>query len=177
MSIHVKLIPRGKGFMTRALLDTIVQWEQELFRTTDVVHQYVFAKTGFCNVFVYCDDELVSFLTTLKREALFDDQHVLLGGISGVMTPPQHQRKGYAGLALREAKRVIFEEIEADLGALLCVEALVPFYVRYGWQSVTCPVEMAQPGGKVLWPERMMILLRGEEQWHPQKIALCGLPW
>jgi hypothetical protein len=154
MAIHIKLIPRGKGLMTRALLDTIVQWEQELFRTTDVVHQYVFEKTGFC-----------------------DDQRVLLGGISGVMTPPQHQRKGYAGLALREAKRLIFEEMGADLGALLCVDALVPFYVRHGWQAVTCPVAMAQPGGKVLWPARMMILPRGEAQWQPQKIDLCGLPW
>jgi hypothetical protein len=142
-----------------------------------VVQQYVFETTGFCNVFVYCEDELVSFLTTIKRAALFDDQPVLLGGVGGVMTPVPHQRKGYAGHALREARRIIFEEIEADCGALLCGEALVPFYNRHGWQVVDGPVEMAQPDGKALWPERMMVLPRGAEQWHPRKVDLCGLPW
>jgi len=58
-----------------------------------------FERAGFCNVLVWSANALVSFLTILKREALFDGRQVILGGVSSVMTPPEHQRNGYASLA------------------------------------------------------------------------------
>jgi predicted acetyltransferase len=163
--------------MSREVLDRVSEWERALFASTGVVQEYVFERTGFCNVLVWCDDTLVSFLTTLRREALFDGWGVILGGVSSVVTPLEHRRKGYASLALQEAERIIFDEIGADCGAVLCEEQLVPFYSRRGWHTITCPVEIAQPGGKTVWPERMMVLAKRDVVWRPLTVDLCGLPF
>ena len=94
-----------------------------------------------------------------------------------MMTPPEHRRKGYAGLALQEAREVIFEKLRAQVGLLLCHRELVPFYARHGWQTVDCPVRFEQPSGSTVWPHRAMILAGAGEEWKPMSIDLCGLPW
>lgn len=177
MAIQLESIRRGQGLMSRKVLDKIGEWERLLFAATEVVQKYVFEREGFCNVLVWSDNALVSFLTTIRREALFDGQQVILGGVSTVMTPPEHQGNGYATQALREAERIIFDEIGADCGALLCEARLVPFYKRLGWISVACRVEITQPSGKVVWPERIMLLSKADAVWQPRTVDLCGLPF
>lgn len=57
--------------MTRELLGTIMEWERDLFASTAVFHQYVFENTGFCNVFVYCDDGVRGWLYHLAVASEF----------------------------------------------------------------------------------------------------------
>ena len=177
MAIHIETIRRGQGLMNRDVLEKISEWERRLFGTTRVVQTHTFERTGYCNVLVYSDTQLVSFLTTIRRQALFDEQRVILGGVSSVMTPPEHQGNGYASRAVREAERIIFDDIGADCGALLCEERLLPFYERLGWKAVTCRVEITQPSGKVMWPERIMLLSKAGVVWQPGTVDLCGLPF
>jgi len=93
-----------------------------------------FERAGFCNVLVWSDNALVSFLTMLKREALFDGRQVILGGVSSGLCEP-------------------------------------------GWRTVPCRVEIAQPSGTVIWPERIMLLSNADAVWRPRTVDLCGLPF
>jgi hypothetical protein len=58
---------------------------------------------------------------------------------------------------------------------LLCEVRLVPFYNPLGWISVDCRVEITQPGGKLAWPERIMLLSKsGAVRRQPRAVDLWG---
>jgi len=106
-----------------------------------------------------------------------DGKDVLVGGLGAVMTAPEHHQKSFSSIALREAERIIFDEMNAEIGFLLCLPDLVPFYIRRRWQLIECPVEIDQPTGKVVWPECAMLLPKPGMQFAPKTFDLGGLPF
>lgn len=128
-------------------------------------------------VLVYCGEELVSHLRIIERNARLDGENILIGGLGAVMTSPEHQRKGFSSMALREADRLIFDEMNAQIGFLLCLPHLVPFYSRRRWQTIHCPVEVEQPSGPEIWPECAMLLPKPGIQFSPTTFNLGGLPF
>lgn len=176
MNIYTRATPFSQT-MDPNEQELIVSWAKAIFGTMPLASQFTWTKGGAYRAVVYCNQQPVSYLKIIDRIGLIDESPVKIGGIAGVMTPPEHRRKGYAGLALQKAKRTIFDEMGAQLGLLLCEQELVPFYTRHSWQSVDCTVQFEQPSGKTIWPHYAMILTKSGESWNPKSIDLCGLPW
>jgi aminoglycoside 2'-N-acetyltransferase I len=61
----------------------------------------------------------VSVVGLYPRQARHDGERVQIGGIGGVMTHPEHRRRGFAGAALRQARR-LFAEQGIDFALLFC---------------------------------------------------------
>lgn len=123
------------------------------------------------------DAKVVSALDLYYREAFAGGQRVILGGVGGVATLPEEQRKGYAGLALREAARFMCLDMGVDFGLLVCADEKVPYYGKFGWQLVPGPLKFTQSYGEttVKWP--VMVLPCKDDAWSPGLIDLCGKPW
>jgi len=155
----------------------ILHWLEEIFGPVPVVRRLRWDSNAAYCVVVYEGSEPVSFLRILDRTISLDGKPVRVGGIGAVMTVPHRRGRGYAGLALGEARRVIFEVMGAEAGFLLCETARATFYLRYGWQRLDCPVRFDQPDGKATWTGVSMILPREGGTWSPKEIDLCGLPW
>ena len=180
MSILVKSMRREAGFTTERELRTIELWSKELFAPDQqILDKIEWHSVGpdTINIQVYCDDELVSFAAVISRKIRFDDLEVQMGGFKSLLTPRQHQRKGFASHALREARRVIFEELAADVGVLLCFEKLVNFYEQRGWERLQCPVAVTQSERTIRWPFEAMALYGSNSLRSPEKVDLCGLPF
>ena len=176
MSAYVRVNPLDEN-VAPGERETIRAWAKQIFCNIPLARQFEWTKEGAYRIVVYSGESLVSFLKILERTCLVDEQQVRIGGVAGVMTPPEHRGRGYAGLALREARRVIFEKLKAQLGLLLCEPELVKFYTRHGWQSVDCPVKFEQSSGNAVWPYCTMILAKPGKEWKPNSIDLCGFPW
>lgn len=110
------------------------------------------------------------------REISIDEQHFKAAGINNVITPKKFRGKGFSKNTLLETKKFLFEDLNLDLGLLLCADDLVPFYKRLGWYKVDCPVYFDQSTEKKIWAANTM-LLTNERTLYPQNIDLNGLPW
>ncbi|MDQ3547953.1 MAG: GNAT family N-acetyltransferase, partial [Chloroflexota bacterium] len=71
---------------------------------------------------------LVAHAGVLERDALLDGAPLRIGGIAEVLTHPAHRRRGYGAAALREAARVMRDELQAPFGLLVCPDTAIPFY-------------------------------------------------
>jgi hypothetical protein len=61
---------------------------------------------------------------------------------------------------------------------LLCRPELEPFYERLGWRTVPGPLAFEQPGQRLTWPLRVMVLpCAPGAEWPRGTIDLRGLPW
>ena len=148
--------------------ENIRAWARQIFGSMPLARQFEWAKGGAYRIVVYDGEIPVSFLKIHDRTAISDDQQIRIGGVAGVMTPTGHRGKGYAGLALQEGKRIIFEDLGADLGLLLCESDLIAFYVRHGWKITDCLLEFEQPSGRAAWPHCTMILPKLSEKLLPK---------
>ena len=170
-------VNRFNEYVDPAERDALLRWAQEKRGEIPYLSDYTWTKGGAYRVVVYREEEPVSLVKIIDRTGLVDGQSTKIGGVAAVVTLPEHRAKGYATLALQEAEKTIFEAVAAQLGLLFCVADLVPFYSRQRWEQVQCPVQFDQPSGKTVWPHCTMILPRPGDQWDPQSIDLCGLPW
>ncbi len=126
---------------------------------------------------IYYENNLIAtFYNIVERDVLIDNEVFKVGGINNVITPKEFRRKGYASKILRETEYLIFEEMNCDLGILLCADDLIPFYERLNWYKVDCPVYFKQSSGVKLWVSNAMLLQKNEKM-SPQRIELNGLPW
>jgi len=176
MEIHAKTSPLD-GSVPLAERDLFARWAVDILGGTPAAKQFTWVTEWAYQVVVYAGRIPVSHLRIVDRTILLDDGPVRMGGVADLMTPPEHRRKGFASLALQEARRTIFDRLQARLGLLFCAEELLGFYARHGWQRVDCPVLIDQPRGKMVWPQCAMVLARPGEMWTPKSIDACGLPW
>lgn len=89
--------------------------------------------------------ELVSYTGIVSRKGAVDANPVLIGGIGGVATHPEHRRKGYAALGMGRALDFLLSE-GADFALLVCRDELVDYYASLGWRLFTDPVLNTQYG-------------------------------
>ncbi|PON13821.1 hypothetical protein C2W62_32315 [Candidatus Entotheonella serta] len=174
------VVPRGSGATTSEELATLRRWDLDLFAPDEAVlapFEWLNRRGLGFNIQTYYRNELVSFANVLARTICIDDQQVVVGGLNSVMTPREHQGKGYGTATVQEAQRVIFEVLVAKLGLLLCLPKRVSFYERIGWVVLDCPVWMSQPEGQMIWPYKTMVLTNGFQLNPPRCIDLCGLPF
>ncbi|MGD0190426.1 MAG: GNAT family N-acetyltransferase [Rhizomicrobium sp.] len=99
-----------------------------------------------------------------------------IAGIGGVMTSESVRHRGYAGSAMRKARRLM-EENEVDFGLLFCEPNNERFYGNLGWTVFDGDVWTEQPEGRVRFD--LMHALCLSLRLAPERgvIDLCGLPW
>ncbi|WP_299701495.1 GNAT family N-acetyltransferase [uncultured Pontibacter sp.] len=149
----------------------------EEFGHVPFVQQQIWAKPDW-TVLLEAGGEVATFCNIIVREVIMDGQRRSVAGINNVITPAAHRGKGYSSRVLRETSTFLFEHLHAELGLLLCADALVPFYERLGWYTVECQLVYDQPNGREEYDSNVMLLTNGHNaSLAPRYIDLNGLPW
>lgn len=79
------------------------------------------------------DDKIASAVTITPRQMFIDDVIFDADGIGGVSTLPEHRKKGFAGILMKDSiKRM--KEIGADISYLYPFSAA--YYAKFGYRSV-----------------------------------------
>ena len=84
------------------------------------------------------DGRIVAHVPVAPREVVNGDDRFTIGIIGPTGTHPDHRRRGYATLCLRDATR-IQEERGWPVAVLWTREATFPFYWNSGWEAVGIP--------------------------------------
>ena len=138
---------------------------------------YVWVPRSDWHVLINVDGQCVSQVGIVERVASVAGQPVKLGGVGGVATSPQWQRRGLASAAMARAAEFMRDQLAVDFGLLVCDHDRVPMYSRLGWEVVPGPLVIDQPQGKVTFTGVTMVLPCVETVWRLGIIDLCGLPW
>ena len=157
---------------TKQQLNTYIHNE---FGHIPIVQETEWARPDWTIIY-YEDNQIASFYNIIEREIFIDDKSYKIAGINNVITPPVFRGKGYASKMMHQTESFIFEQLNCELGVLLCADALIPFYEKLGWYKVDCPVYFEQSNGTKLWKANTMFLSKGRLS-NPTKINLNGLPW
>ena len=123
------------------------------------------------------EGKIVASLGIVDRDATAGGLPVRLGGIGGVSTHPEWQRRGLGSALIQSANAFLQDELKVDFGLLVCSEKRSHFYAGLGWQVVKGPLLVDQPSGKVELKAVTMILPCAQQTWPEGVIDLCGLPW
>ena len=130
------------------------------------------------HIIVDDDGQAMSHVGLLQHTVFVDEQPVKVGGVGGVATALDAQRKGYARHALRYAEDFMCNEWGVDFGFLFCFERLRPFYESLGWSAIKHPIEIDQPSGKIIMsPMMAMSLPCREKTWPAGVVNLDSMPW
>jgi GNAT superfamily N-acetyltransferase len=123
------------------------------------------------------DGRVVSLVGILERTILVGDREVLVGGVGGVATHPEYQRRGYAGELMRRTGDFMRDTLGLPYGLLNCSPHRVPFYGSFGWEEMTAPMYFHCRGQRMLMDGPVMILRISGEAWPKGDVDLRGGPW
>ena len=126
---------------------------------------------------LYSGGEPVSHVGILKHVVTVNAESVTVGGVGGVVTVPEAQKKGFARQLMQHAAKFFEQEWKVDAGLLFCLPKLTAYYEALGWQEVESPVLIEQPSGKIVSPLCVMALPLVGEGWSSGSIELRSLPW
>jgi predicted acetyltransferase len=128
-------------------------------------------------VMVWEDEDLVSNVHIIVREALVGDQVVRLGGIGNIATKVEWRKRGYASDALRVAVDFLKEPLQVDFGLMIATENMVGRYAKTGWRQVAGAMMIEQPQGRQAFSIPVLVLPVMKTDWPQGMIDLQGLPW
>ena len=157
---------------TRDQLNSCINSE---FGHIPIVNETEWATPNWTIIY-YDNTQIATFYNIVEREITIDNKNFRIGGINNLITPKKFRGKGYASKILRETEHLIFEDLNCDMGVLLCADNLITFYERLNWYKIECPVYFEQSSGEKLWGANVLFLSR-DGKMSPKKIELNGLPW
>lgn len=123
------------------------------------------------------DGQIVSIVGILYRKIRVGETIILVGGIGGVATHPDFQRRGYAGKLVQRAGEFMLNEVKAPFGLLICEPKRMPFYDSFGWQPVQAPMFFHCRGERRLYEGPVMFLTLSGGSWPDGELDLLGGPW
>jgi predicted N-acetyltransferase YhbS len=131
------------------------------------------------SVLVRLDGQVVSHVGIVERIGTVNGQPVKLGGIGGVATRVEYQRRGLAQAAMEKAAEFMRDGLGVEFGLLICGKPMISYYSKLGWQVVEGPMMFDQARGKVTFDDstKIMILPCNKHDWPQGVIDLCGPPW
>jgi GNAT superfamily N-acetyltransferase len=136
------------------------------------------SKDGVERFVLYAGDEgPLSHVGVLRHRGSANGLPALVGGIGGVVTIPDAQKRGYAALVVQHATEFLRREWNVDFALLFCVDRMVRYYERLGFQTVRCEVLVDQPAGKIPSPFNVMTLAFDPRFDVIERIDLASAPW
>lgn len=78
---------------------------------------------------------LLSYAAIFLREVRHAGTLYRLAGLGNVLTYPSFRQRGYGGRVVHAATDAL-DASGANVAALFCVPALIPFYARHGWEPL-----------------------------------------
>ncbi len=130
-------------------------------------------------LFVYEGQDWVSSLEIIERTITVGGLPLHVGGISGVMTPPEYRQKGYAAAGVKWAVEFIRDELKAPFALLICGGHLLAYYQSLGWQAVSGSICYQQDGEAYAFSGETHALIYPctNQPWPGGMIDFCGTPW
>lgn len=125
----------------------------------------------------YSDQKPVSHVGILKHDVSVGGQSITVGGVGGVVSVPEAQKKGTARRVVEHAMSFLDREWAVDAGLLFCFPKMEDYYARLGWETIEGPVTIDQPAGKIISPLLVMVLPLRRTLWPTGPVDLQSLPW
>lgn len=129
------------------------------------------------------DENLLACAWITERKIAVDEERTRVAGIRGVMTHPNHRRRGYGRAVMLHAQAHIDWVGSAEFAMLFSSVMAVPFYESLGWRAVAVPVFCRQPEGRIDFTKRLPdapVMVRtpsGNAPPDVRAIDIRGLPW
>lgn len=155
----------------------ITRWYREVFQlpSEDLMIP------GDYDIRVWEGDKWVSVVEVVERTITVGGQPVRIGGVGGVSTFPEYRHKGYSAMALREAARLMFDDLNVEFGMLFCAPEMEVFYGKLGWQPIRERFRHVDhwDNSRDKWDEDFMILPPpgSSRQWPEGEVDLNGHGW
>ena len=156
----------------RATMERAVRAEFDQF---DIVRETAWSRPHWS--WQIAGEEPAAFYHLVERAVRIDGAVFRVAGLNNLVTLPAFRGRGAASSLLRATQPQWFGVLGAQLGLLLCADALLSFYARLGWQQTGARVSFAQPDGPRIWAANCMLLDPSGRQGSWREIDLCGLPW
>jgi aminoglycoside 2'-N-acetyltransferase I len=123
-------------------------------------------------------EDVLCHVGVYRREVTWNGQKMRAGGIGGVATLPDSQRRGYASIALNAAIQTLKDEGAMEFALLFCEPHNAPFYVARGWKPFEGEIYAEQPRqGRVRFEAIAPYVYKLKRAPLRGVIDLCGLPW
>ncbi|HVT04414.1 MAG TPA: GNAT family N-acetyltransferase [Thermoanaerobaculia bacterium] len=125
------------------------------------------------------DGLAVAKVSVLRHTIVVGDRELEVGGLGGVVTRPEYQRRGYARQLLERASNFMRGELGLDHALLFCLDRMRPFYEELGWKPIRAPVSFLNKNQEIDIPTGLnaMSIDFGEARWPEGTIQLRSLPW
>ncbi len=123
------------------------------------------------------DGQIVCVVCALYREVQVNEQIIPVGGVGGVATHPDFQRRGLAGQMMEQTAGFLRDEMKVPFGLLVCSYLRVHYYQKFGWQLVEDPMVFDWRGTKRVFTENTMVLPLGSKSWPRGTVDVRGKPW
>jgi GNAT superfamily N-acetyltransferase len=127
--------------------------------------------------------ELVACAWVTKQLVSISGHEAPVAGIRGVLTDPDHRRRGYGRAVMERAHELMQTFTDCDLAMLFSSVMAVPFYEELGWRAIPGPVTVDQPGGRIDYTRElptapvMVLALREPAGPPPGPVDVPGFPW
>lgn len=128
-------------------------------------------------VIVESDEQPVSHAGLIRRDGIWRERPIRIGGIGGVVTHPDHRRQGLASLALDAALHTLREERSNDFALLFAPAEAAAFFTRRNWKPYMGQVFAEQNGTRQLFEALQPLVYYLKRAPHEGELDLCGLPW
>jgi predicted acetyltransferase len=120
--------------------------------------------------------DLICHVGLYRRNALWNDKDVTIGGIGGVATRPDKRKSGVASAAMHAATECFVRDGN-DFAVLFCEPRNYAFYRNLGWHQFEGELFAQQPQGRIRF--EVMTAFVYDLKLAPRlgTIDLRGLPW
>jgi predicted GNAT family N-acyltransferase len=153
---------------------TLFEWGENIWGLEDTLLRWRPKEFHFI---VEEDGRAVAHVGVVQTSVRVAGREISVGGVGGVVSVPEARGRGHVHEGMRRASEFMCEELKVEVGMLFCLERLVAFYARQGWQLIEETVEIEQPSGTIVAPLRVMVKPCGDRLWPAGKIEVGGLPW
>jgi aminoglycoside 2'-N-acetyltransferase I len=128
-------------------------------------------------------DELRACAWVTRRTVRVSGRETVVAGIRGVVTDPEHRRRGYGRAVMEQAQELMRADVDAEFALLFSSVMAVPFYESLGWLGIRGPVTCDQPSGRIDYTEAlptapvMVLRLRSTGDLPDGPVEVRGFPW
>ena len=166
-----------------ALVDLSEQVRSDVLNTSVALfetglHSIEWMPEGDWQITIWESGTWVCVVQVFEQVVFVHDQRIPVAGVGNVMTRPEYRGRGYASAAMRRAMEFIRYPMGVDFGLLFCTADLMPFYQRFGWQSIGASTRYLQTDGYHIFADyQAMVWSVTQRIWPYGQIDLRGWPW